>query len=67
MKLKGAANIFDFSDAGLDQLDGAKAVQDLIFEGITIEGRLIDEDRAIAIEIPKPDPSVNGDSALRQP
>jgi hypothetical protein len=59
VKFKGAAHIFDFSDTRLDQLDGTKAVQDLIVKGITIEGRLVDEDRANAIEIAKPSPSID--------
>lgn len=60
MKFKGAAHIFDFSDARLDQLDGAKAAQELIFERITIEGCLIDEGRAIAVEIPEHTPAKLG-------
>jgi hypothetical protein len=59
VKFKGAANIFDFSDTRLDQLDGTKAVQDLIVEGKTIERCLVDEDRANAIEIAKPSPSID--------
>jgi hypothetical protein len=34
-------------------------MQDLIVKGITIEGRLIDEDRANAIEIAKPSSSID--------
>jgi hypothetical protein len=59
VKFKGAAHIFDFSEPRLDQLDGTKAVQDWIVEGVTIEGRLVDEDRANAIEIAKPSPSID--------
>ena len=41
MEFKGAANVFDFSDTGFNQLDGAKAVQDKIVERVAIEGSLI--------------------------
>jgi hypothetical protein len=47
-------------------LDGAKAMQDLIVKGITIEGRLIDENRANAIEIAKPSSSIDRNGALGQ-
>ena len=66
VKFKSAANIFDFRDPRLDQLDGTKAVQDLIVEGITIEGRLIDKDRANAIEVAKPSPSIDRYGILGQ-
>jgi hypothetical protein len=66
VKFKGAANIFDFSDTRLDQLDATKAVQDWIVEGITIEGRLVDEDRAKAIEIEKPRSSIDRYGTLGQ-
>ena len=66
VEFKGATNIFDFRDTRLDQLDSTKAVQDLIVEGITIEGCLIDEDRANAIEIVKPSPSIDRYGILGQ-
>jgi hypothetical protein len=59
VEVKGLGGLVDFGDAGLDQLDGAKAMQDLIVKGITIEGCLVDEDRANAIEIAKPSPSID--------
>jgi hypothetical protein len=66
MKFQGAANLFDFSDSRLDQLDGTKAVQDLIVERVTIEGRLVDEDRAKPIEIAKPHSSIDRYGTLGQ-
>ena len=66
VEVKGLGGLVDFGDAGLDQLDGAKAMQDLIVKGITIEGRLIDEDRANAIEIAKPSSSIDRNGALGQ-
>jgi hypothetical protein len=59
VKFQGAANLFDFSDACLDQLDGAKAVQDLIVERKTKEGRLVDENGAQTIQIAKPNASID--------
>jgi hypothetical protein len=66
VEVKGLGGLVDFGDAGLDQLDGAKAMQDLIVKGITIEGRLIDEDRANAIEIAKPSSSIDRNGDLGQ-
>jgi hypothetical protein len=37
-----------------------------VVQALAIEGRLIDKDSAIAIEILKPDPPVNANGILRQ-
>jgi hypothetical protein len=63
---KSLANVFDFCDAGLDQLNDAKAAQRYVIQSVTIEGSLIDKHGAIAIEILKPNSMVNGHCALWQ-
>jgi len=66
MDSEGHTDIAHFGESDFDQLDGAKAMLSHIVQRIGIEGRLIDKDGPIAIQIAKPNPAIDIHGILRQ-